>query len=211
VVNRAETLLASAARDGTICLWQWPGGQLLRILTDRMEAVTSLTLTPDGTRLISGSVDRLLRLWNVADGRLLQTLPGHLAAVQAVALTPDGTTLVSGDADGVMILWDLATGVARSFMYDPKANQMDGLVYTVNDKLTGRTLTYTLPCGAPIPAGAVCVCNCVPGTYRPAFVLTPAPPRAGATLPNITFVPGGTTSYCSCNKVCTCIPVYLPR
>jgi hypothetical protein len=27
--------------------------------------------------------------------------------------------------------------------------------------------TYTLPCGSPIPAGAVCTCNCVPGTGCP--------------------------------------------
>jgi len=35
-----------------------------------------------------------------------------------------------------------------------------GIEYTYIDS-SGRTITYTLPCGSPIPAGAVCTCNCV--------------------------------------------------
>lgn len=35
-----------------------------------------------------------------------------------------------------------------------------GIEYTKVDS-SGRTITYTLPCGSPIPAGAVCTCNCV--------------------------------------------------
>lgn len=35
-----------------------------------------------------------------------------------------------------------------------------GVEYTSVDS-SGRTVTYTLPCGSPIPAGAVCTCNCV--------------------------------------------------
>ncbi len=35
-----------------------------------------------------------------------------------------------------------------------------GIEYTSIDS-SGRTITYTLPCGSPIPAGAVCTCNCV--------------------------------------------------
>jgi hypothetical protein len=46
-----------------------------------------------------------------------------------------------------------------------------GIEYSVEGK------TYTLPCGSPIPAGAVCTCNCVT-----------APP----------------VESCSCDTVCTC-------
>lgn len=52
----------------------------------------------------------------------------------------------------------------------------------------------TLPCGAPVPPGAICTCNCVPTS-------SPAP---------VHHVHHTTTThtYCSCNKVCTCVPVY---
>lgn len=36
----------------------------------------------------------------------------------------------------------------------------EGISYDYTD-LYGNTYKYTLPCGSPIPAGAVCTCNCV--------------------------------------------------
>ncbi|MEM4245622.1 MAG: hypothetical protein QW404_03160 [Candidatus Nanoarchaeia archaeon] len=54
--------------------------------------------------------------------------------------------------------------------------------------------TKTLPCGSPIPPGAVCVCNCIPVTSPPSYQ-----PRTYRTC---TCVP-----VCTCNKICVCIPV----
>lgn len=53
-----------------------------------------------------------------------------------------------------------------------------GINYTINGQ------TYTLPCGSPIPPGAVCVCNCV---------TVPALP--GCTCDQV----------CTCDTVCTCV------
>lgn len=53
-----------------------------------------------------------------------------------------------------------------------------------------------MPCGSPIPAGASCVCNCVKGTAT-------LPESAPAFAPSMRS--GGT--YCSCDKVCVCVPV----
>ena len=36
----------------------------------------------------------------------------------------------------------------------------EGITYKYTD-LYGNTYTYTLPCGSPIPEGAICTCNCV--------------------------------------------------
>ena len=51
-----------------------------------------------------------------------------------------------------------------------------------------------------VPAGAVCTCNCVAGTER-AY----RPPSGGGGGG------GGGGTYCSCNRVCTCIPVPSDR
>lgn len=72
-------------------------------------------VSPDGTRLLSGSDDRTVRHWSVEDGdeaRALKTLRGHTSAVEAVALSPDGQTALSGSFDHTMRLWDLRTGRA---------------------------------------------------------------------------------------------------
>ncbi len=38
-----------------------------------------------------------------------------------------------------------------------------GIEISRTDEITGETYTYTMPCGAAIPKGAVCTCNCVTG------------------------------------------------
>ncbi len=38
-----------------------------------------------------------------------------------------------------------------------------GVEATMTDSLTGETYTCTLPCGAALPEGAICTCNCVTG------------------------------------------------
>ncbi len=38
-----------------------------------------------------------------------------------------------------------------------------GIEITQTDSVTGETYTCTLPCGAAIPDGAICTCNCVTG------------------------------------------------
>jgi hypothetical protein len=46
--------------------------------------------------------------------------------------------------------------------------------------------SYTVPCGTPIPSGAICTCNCVAGTGLPS---------SGG---------GGGGGGCTCNTICTC-------
>lgn len=43
-------------------------------------------------------------------------------------------------------------------------NDKKGTEISVADAETGEVYTYTLPCGAVVPDGAVCSCNCVKGS-----------------------------------------------
>jgi hypothetical protein len=117
--------------------------------------------------------------------------------------TADGKTLACGDYSGAISLWELEKPGFRTYLFDAAANMSDvkGLSYNVYDQLTGQIISYTLPCGSPIPAGAVCTCNCVPGTDKP---YRPSYPSGGG-------YPGGGGTYCTCNKICTCIPVPSDR
>jgi len=201
--------LASASADKTIKLWSLPDGAFLRTLTGHAGDVNALALVPGGKALVSGSGDKTVRLWSLPDGQPVRTFAGHAAAVRAVAVTPDGKTVVSGDDDGVVILWDIATAKPLRYLFDPAASQTNGFVYHVKDQATGQTVSYTLPCGSPVPAGATCTCNCVPGTYRPPVVTLPVyvpPPEPEPYYPPARPTTGG-GFYCTCNKICTCIPV----
>ena len=72
--------------------------------------VNSITFSPDGRLLASGSSDKTIKLWEVSTGRLLKTLKGHVEDVNSVAFSPDGRLLAGGGDDSVIKLWEVSTG-----------------------------------------------------------------------------------------------------
>jgi uncharacterized protein with WD repeat len=140
--------------------------------------------------LASASGDQTVRLWSLPEGTLNKTVEGHTRGVTAVAMSPDGTLLASADKDGAIKLWSLPEGVFASCLMDLAVNESNvkGVTYKL-ETASGQTIEYTLPCGAPIPSGAVCVCNCVAGGYVPPCTCV------GYTAPPCTCVgytaPGG--------------------
>ena len=79
-------------------------------LEGHTHGVSSVSFSPDGATLASGSADRTVRLWNANTGEHLQTLTGHTDRVYDVLFSPDGNTLASGSRDGTIRVWDAATG-----------------------------------------------------------------------------------------------------
>ena len=108
----AETRLdvgpGTPADHPTIRLWQVASHrQLWRVSTRK--SVRSLTFSPNGRTLASGSTDKTIRLWDVETQRSLGQLTGHGGEVEGVAFSPDGRTLASASADNTIRLWDVAT------------------------------------------------------------------------------------------------------
>ena len=71
--------------------------------------VSSVSFSPDGTTLASGSYDGTVKLWDVATRTNIATLQGHTSVVWSVSFSPDGATLASGSTDRTVKLWDVAT------------------------------------------------------------------------------------------------------
>jgi hypothetical protein len=78
-------------------------------------------------------------------------------------------------------------------------------------KVEGKWITWTQPCGMPIPPGAVCVCNCV-AVELPGQPGSPPPGQEGGTITG----PGGETRWLPCGSpipagwTCTCNCVSVP-
>ncbi len=165
VVSLDGKLLASASGDKTIKLWSLPEGVLVKTLEGHKGPIKALAMSPDGKLLASGSWDRTIKLWSLPDGALLKTMDGrNLDEIIALAVSPDGKLLASGSKDKTIKLWSLPEGEFVSCLIDLSSNEPDvsGITYEVKNA-SGQTIQYTLPCGSPIPLGAVCVCNCVSG------------------------------------------------
>ena len=80
------------------------------MLIPTASSVESVSFSPDGATLASGSPDGTIRLWDVATGEPIGTLQGHADWVRSVSFSPDGMTLASGSSDETVRLWDVATG-----------------------------------------------------------------------------------------------------
>ncbi len=73
-------------------------------------AVSSVSFSPDGKLLASGSLDNAIKIWNLAEGEEPLTLSGHQNLVYSVSFSPDGKLLASGSLDKTIKIWNLEKG-----------------------------------------------------------------------------------------------------
>ena len=84
--------------------------QQKKILYGHSSEVYSVTFSPDGKTIASGSVDKTVRLWDLKMRKSLgEPLTGHSDTIWSVAFSLDGKTLASASSDYTVRLWDLKT------------------------------------------------------------------------------------------------------
>lgn len=81
---------------------------LLKII-DLPVPTKALSLSRDGSRIVSGGEDDVVRLWS-SDGRPVGGPMRHEDKVTSVAFSPDGSRIASASQDGTVQLWDTRTG-----------------------------------------------------------------------------------------------------
>jgi len=68
------------------------------------------SLTPDGTKFLTGSADGKVRLWDIESENVVQVFSGATSEISSVAFSSDGKRLLVGSLDRKAHLWDVATG-----------------------------------------------------------------------------------------------------
>ncbi len=106
-----KRLAAAGKKDSTITLWDSSTGKELLTLQGHTGTVISVSFSPDGKRLASGSWDRTIKLWDTSTGKELLTIEGHTRGFgNFVSFSPDGKRLASASGGGNIKLWDSSTG-----------------------------------------------------------------------------------------------------
>lgn len=163
--------------------------------------IMSAAVTPDGSYGILYAKKQLV-LISMKDGSEVNHLTVSDGTQNPLVMSKDGTQFAAAANKSILFI-SLPDFKIIGCPVDLKEMKDDtkGIEIKGTDPVTGQTVTYTLPCGSPIPDGAVCICNCVAGSVCSCV---------GHVVPTycscdtVCSCVGNTYTYCSCNTVCTC-------
>ncbi|QOV88808.1 WD40 domain-containing protein [Humisphaera borealis] len=100
-------VLASAAEDGTLRLWNVAKRSLLLHIDGYEQSLNCLAFSSDGHRIAGGGNDGRVWIWDARTGNLEMVVNGGFRAVKSIALTPDNRYLAVAGFDTRMMVFEL--------------------------------------------------------------------------------------------------------
>ncbi|MDJ0736154.1 MAG: serine/threonine-protein kinase [Nostocaceae cyanobacterium] len=112
--------------------------QCLHTLKGHTSMVHTVTISPKGNILASGSSDNTIKLWNVNTGKLLRKLggwfAGHSSMVYDLAFSPNGEIIASASWDETIKLWQVSSGKEiRTFK--GHTNSVNSIAFNLNGQI----------------------------------------------------------------------------
>ncbi len=103
------SLLASAADDGFVRVFDGDTLTISAEISNGVEAVTAVAFSPDGSTLASATISGTITLWDTATWEPIHTISSDKNRFGSLVFSPDGSLLAAGAGFDQVQLWDAAT------------------------------------------------------------------------------------------------------
>ena len=82
--NHISYLITSSGLDAIGRVWDLRTGRTAMVLDGHVEAIFSISFSPNGYQIATGSGDDTIRIWDMRSLKALYTIPAHLSNVSDV-------------------------------------------------------------------------------------------------------------------------------
>lgn len=108
----SEREMLTSSGDMNCITWDIEKGSKIRVFTDHVADVMSVSPSPDKNTFVSGACDMMAKLWDIRTGACEQTFTGHNADINSVQFFPSGLVFGTGSDDATCKLYDIRAGAS---------------------------------------------------------------------------------------------------
>jgi periodic tryptophan protein 2 len=100
-------LALGSSKTGQLLVWEHASESNILKQSSHLDTMTSLSYSPDSTRIITGSDDGLVKIWDLQSGFHIATFTEHTSAVTSSRYSKRGNILFTSSLDGSIRAWDM--------------------------------------------------------------------------------------------------------
>jgi WD40 repeat protein len=103
-----KQLIFSGNKDGTITIWNFQNGKIIKTFKAHNKAILNISSSPDGKFLATASEDATVKVWKTQNWQLEKILTDHKDWVNSVSFSQDGKLLATGSDDNTVEIWRIS-------------------------------------------------------------------------------------------------------
>lgn len=107
---RCRDVFATGHLDGTIRIWNFKKGTLLREFSAGKKLINHLMFSPAAPEILCSVDQDKVKIWNWKKGQLVHEIVQNTSGITDVDISPNGLYLATGDQNDVAHVWNINDG-----------------------------------------------------------------------------------------------------
>ncbi len=99
--------IAGAGENGSLYVWDVQVNFSVKEIKDLGQHLTSVTIAPEGRRIVVGDNTGLLKIYDNQTGFVIRTLPGHESSIEEIQFNHAGNFMATASKDKTVRLWNM--------------------------------------------------------------------------------------------------------